>query len=167
VIALFLYAFASNVALAVLPHEPVIIWYGAYLGVWYTAAVATVGTLAASWVDHRVFATPLLRAANGRVLTTGAIGTARRLFGHAPFLTLAVSGVTPLPFWPFKLLAFAEGYPLPRYLAAVIAGRLPRYLLLAWLGIAVRVPVWVLATAFVLFLLPSARMIPWRRQSVK
>jgi membrane protein YqaA with SNARE-associated domain len=166
-IVLFLYAFASNVALAVVPHEPVIIWYGTYTGVWITAAVATVGTLTASWMDHRVFAPVLLRVSGNRALTTGTMGTARRWFSHAPFAAIAISGITPLPFWPFKLLAFTEGYPLAPYLAAVATGRFPRYLLLAWLGVTIPIPSWILAAAFLLLLLPSLRMIPWQRQSAK
>jgi membrane protein YqaA with SNARE-associated domain len=83
---------------------------------------------------------------------------ALRWFERAPFAVLALSGVTPLPFFPFKLLAFAARYPRGRYLAAVAAGRLPRYLLLAWLGMAVRLPTWTLAAAAVLLLLPTLRM---------
>src|SRR5205823_4235069 len=45
-VTLFGYAFLSNVALAVLPHEPAVIWYGARLGVWPTTLVATAGTVA-------------------------------------------------------------------------------------------------------------------------
>jgi membrane protein YqaA with SNARE-associated domain len=166
-IVLFLYTFASNVALAVVPHEPVIIWYGAYAGVWITAAVATVGTLSASWMDHRVFAPVLMRGSTNRALAVGAVGAARRWFSRAPFATIAVSGVTPLPFWPFKLLAFAEGYPLTRYLIAVATGRFPRYVLLAWLGVTIPIPGWILATVFLLLLLPSLRMIPWQRLRAK
>jgi membrane protein YqaA with SNARE-associated domain len=166
-IVLFLYTFASNVALAVVPHEPLIIWYGAYAGVWFTAAVATAGTLTASWMDHRVFVPVLMRAATHRALAVGAIGAARRWFNHAPFAAIAISGVTPLPFWPFKLLAFTEGYPLTRYLMAVATGRFPRYVLLAWLGVAIPIPSWVLATVFLLLLLPSLRMIPWQRLRAK
>lgn len=164
---LFLYAFVSNVALAAVPHEPVIIWYGTFSGVWFTAVVATMGTLTASWVDHRVFAAALTRVSTSRALATGAVGTVRRWFGHAPFFAIAVSGITPLPFWPFKALAFADGYPLARYLAAVAAGRFPRYLLLAWLGLAVRIPSWVLAATFFVLFLPSLRMIPWQRLRAK
>src|SRR6266536_3226603 len=54
-LALFAYAFISNVALAVVPHEPAIVWAGARLGIWTTAVIATAGTVLASWVDHRVF----------------------------------------------------------------------------------------------------------------
>ena len=164
---LFLYAFASNVALAALPHEPVIVWYGANSGVWLTAVVATVGTIAAAWVDHSVFAAPVMRFSTTPTLTMGALGFVRRWFGRAPFAAIAVSGITPLPFWPFKALAFVEGYPLTRYLAAVAAGRFPRYLLLAWLGLAVQIPSWMLATTFLVLFLPSLRMIPWQRLRAK
>ena len=164
---LFLYAFISNVALAVVPHEPVVIWYGTQIGVWPTAAVATAGTVAASWVDHRVFVPLIARVGLSSQLTSGAIGSLRRWFGRAPFAVIALSGVTPLPFWPFKAMAFAHRYPLGHYLAAVAAGRFPRYLLLAWFGLIVDIPGWVLVAAFVLLLLPTLKVIPWQRQRAK
>src|SRR2546426_11685276 len=71
---LFGYAFLSNVALAVLPHEPVVIWYGARHGVWPTALVATAGTVATALVDHRLFVPLIARAATRRTGT----GTACR-----------------------------------------------------------------------------------------
>lgn len=156
-LALFAYAFVSNVALAVVPHEPVVIWYGPRLGIWVTALVATAGTVAAGWVDHRLFVPLVQRIAARR----GGTAPGQRWFAKAPFAILTLSGLTPLPFFPFKALAFTARYPLGRYLAAVAAGRLPRYLLLAWLGFAVRIPAWLLATLFVLLLLPSLRMLLW------
>ena len=164
---LFFYAFVSNVALATVPHEPIIVLYGASAGVWLTAVVATGGTLTASWLDHRMFAPQLMRASSNRALASGIVGTARRWFGHAPFAAIAVSGITPLPFWPFKVIAFTEGYPLGRYLVAVAAGRFPRYVLLAWLGVTIQVPSSVLAAVFLVLLIPSLRMIPWQRLRAK
>ena len=180
-LTLFAYAFISNVALAVVPHEPVVIWYGARLGVWPTALVATAGTVAAALVDHRLFV-PLIgrlaqRRASGSRFGSADPGpaTAREsfraarglfdLFHRAPFAVIALSGLTPLPFFPFKALAFAARYPLDRYVAAVAAGRLPRYLLLAWLGVAVRLPTWLLAAVFVALLIPSLRVMLWPRRS--
>jgi len=164
---LFAYAFVSNVALAVLPHEPAVIWYGARLGVWPTTLIATAGTVVAALVDHRLFA-PLIRRASRRRSETADPGPAARglsrLFTRAPFAILALSGLTPLPFFPFKALAFATGYPRGRYLAAVAARCLPRYSLLAWLGIAVRLPTWLFAVLFVLLMIPSLRMVAWPRQ---
>jgi len=162
-LTLFAYAFISNVALAVVPHEPVVIWYGARLGAWPTAVVATAGTVAAALVDHRVFV-PLIARLRAR---RGAAdrGALERLFHRAPFAIIALSGLAPLPFFPFKALAFAARYPLDRYVAAVAAGRLPRYLLLAWLGVAVRLPTWLLAAVFIALLIPSLRVILWPPRS--
>ncbi|NIO13145.1 MAG: hypothetical protein GTO31_04560 [Xanthomonadales bacterium] len=164
---LFGYAFLSNVALAAVPHEPIVIWYGQQLGVWRTALVATGGTVAASWVDHRVLEPVIGRAASRPELWSGPLGKVRSLFGRAPFAIITLSGVTPLPFFPFKALAFAARYPVGRYLAAVAAGRLPRYLLLAWIGVVIHVPAWLLAGLFALLVLPSLRMLLWKRPSAK
>jgi len=155
------YAFLSNVALAVVPHEPVVIWYGPRLGVWATALLATTGTVAAAWVDHRLLAPMVGRLAARRRVTGARPPLLERWFAKAPFAILATSGITPLPFFPFKVLAFAVRYPRLPYLAAVAVGRLPRYALLAWLGALVRLPGWALLLVFALLLLPSLRMIPW------
>src|SRR2546428_4097221 len=111
-VTLFAYAFVSNVALAVLPHEPAVIWYGARLGVWPTALVATAGTVAAAVVDHRLFV-PLIR----RVATRGAsraadpgppAGGLSRLFAQAPFAVIALSGLPPC------LSSRSRRWPSPR-----------------------------------------------------
>lgn len=161
VLVLLLYAFVSNVALAVVPHEPAVIWYGPRLGVWLTAWVATAGTVAAAWVDHRLFVPLVQRLPGGRRVTAGWV---QRTFARAPFAVLALSGLTPLPFFPFKALAFTARYPLHPYLAAVALGRLPRYLLLAWLGVAIHIPAWLFGALCVLLLIPSMRMLLWPRQ---
>ena len=166
-LVLFAYAFLSNVALAVVPHEPVVIWYGANWGVWSTAFVATAGTALASAVDHRVFVPLVGRVATQPLFARGMVGKIRKLFSRAPFAVLALSGLTPLPAFPFKAAAFAERYPRGRYVAAVVAGRFPRYVLLAWLGFALSVPNWVFVVLFLLMLLPSLRAVIWKQQSAK
>jgi membrane protein YqaA with SNARE-associated domain len=160
------YAFLSNVAMAVIPHEPVVLWYGAHYGVWTTAVIATLGTLLAAWVDHRAFVPLIQKVQHTAFFAEGSVGWLRARFARAPFLVLAVSGITPLPFFPFKAMAFAEHYPLARYLAAVAVGRFPRYVLLAWLGVVVQIPTWILVALFAAMLLPSARL-AWKRRSAK
>jgi len=170
---LFAYAFLSNMALAVVPHEPAIIWYGSRLGVWATTLVATAGTMLAAVVDHRVFAALIRRMAQRRLGSSPLSATRRggqgvrtwpeRLFRRFPVATIALSGLTPLPFFPFKALAFATGCPAGKYTAGVAARCLPRYALLAWLGAAVRVPAWVMVALFALLMVPSLRMVRWPR----
>jgi len=152
------YAFVSNVALAVLPHEPAVIWYGAHMGVWPTTLIATAGTVLAGIVDHRLFV-PLIERIKSGPRVPAAF--AERFFRRWPFLILVLSGLTPLPFFPFKLLALTTGYPLGRYAGAVAVRSLPRYALLAWLGTALTLPVWLLVALFALLLIPSLRMLPW------
>lgn len=160
---LFLYAFLSNLALAVVPHEPVVIWYGARASVWWTAAVATAGTVAASWVDYRLFGSWITRRALPQRGFPRPVTAMLRAFARAPFAILAVSGLTPLPFFPFKAMAFVSRYPIERYLLAVAVGRLPRYLLLASAGVALRVPAWALALMFFALALPALELLRSRR----
>ncbi len=164
-VLLFAYAFLSNVALAVVPHEPAIIWYGPRLGIWTTTLVATAGTVLAAAVDHRVLAPLIGRMAQRRTSSGGQeVRTwPERLFRRFPFGAIALSGLTPLPFFPFKALAFATGCPAGKYAAAVAARCLPRYALLAWLGAAVQLPAWVMVALFALLMVPSLRMVWWPR----
>lgn len=167
IVVLFSYAFLSNVAMAVVPHEPVVIWYGANYGVLMTAVVATAGTLAAAWVDHRLFVPVIARVASKPVMASGVVGRMRGLFSRAPFVVIAVSGITPLPFFPFKAMAFADRYPMERYLAAVAVGRFPRYALLAWLGVALRIPPWMLVALTLLLLTPLLKVLIWKPRNAK
>ncbi len=82
-------------------------------------------------------------------------------------VSVPVSGLTPLPAFPFKAVAFAERYPLGRYLAAVAAGRFPRYVLLAWLGLVMNLPNWVFVVLVLVMLLPSLGTCIWKRPSEK
>src|SRR5712692_7254592 len=84
-LTLFAYAFISNVALAVVPHEPVVIWYGAHAGVCITALVATAGTVAAAWVDHRLFEPVIARVAEHASPTGGPLPWTLSRFRRAPF----------------------------------------------------------------------------------
>ena len=134
---LFAYAFLCNIALAVVPHEPAIIWYGPRLGVWATTLVATAGTMLAAVVDHRVFAPLIRRMAQRRLGSSPLSGTRRggqgvrtwpeRLFRRFPVATIALSGLTPLPFFPFKA------------------------------------PAWVMVALFTLLMVPALRMVRWPR----
>ena len=61
---------------------------------------------------------------------------------------LVVTGFTPIPFFPFKFLAFSVHYPLWKYLAALLTGRFPRYVALAWFGSLFNIPTWILFAFF-------------------
>lgn len=162
--ALFGYTFLATVALAVVPHEPAVILAGRDFGIWWPALIATAATVVAAVVDFYAFGPLLRRFSHKPLLREGVVGWMRDHFEKAPFTILAVSGVTPLPAWPFKALAFVEHYPLPRYVLATAVGRFPRYVILAWVGEVVQIPTWVLVALFVALILPSLRT-AWKQRS--
>jgi membrane protein YqaA with SNARE-associated domain len=145
---LVFYAIPANSAVSVFPHEPVVIWYGSQGSIWWTATAASLGTLIAGYLDHSVF-TPVM---NLKRLTGYKekvwYQKAARLFMKYPFAVLAVAGFTPIPFFPFKFLSFSVNYPLQRYLFALLTGRFPRYILLAFVGSFFQIPNWALLAFF-------------------
>lgn len=162
------YAIPANTAISLFPHEPVLIFFGKFADIWITAAAATAGTVVAGYMDHTVF-TPLLNLEGRQAYREhGLYRKAAGFFERWPFATLAVAGFSPIPFWPFKFLTFSVHYPLRRYLAALVAGRFPRYVILAWLGLSLgdAIPDWVLAALFLGILLTygvKAGPKVWRR----
>lgn len=69
-------------------------------------------------------------------------------YPSASFLAIAIARATPLPDAPLKLVAAVVHYPLSRYFAAVLAGALPYYYLLAWAGHELPIPPWLIAALF-------------------
>jgi len=151
-LVLFVYSIPSNSAVSVFSHEVALYDYGSRQPILLTTLSATLGTMVAGYLDWRLFV-PLLEweriaAYRGNRLYRWAI----ERFATAPFATLVVTGFTPIPFFPFKFLAFSVKYPLRRYVAALTVARAPRYLLLAWVGREYRVPEWVLLALFLALL---------------
>lgn len=142
------YAIPANSAISVFPHEPVVIWYGSQGSIWLTAIAASAGTLVAGFLDHSVFVPVMnLKGLTG-YKQKAWYKKAADLFGRYPFLVLVVTGFTPIPFFPFKFLSFSLHYPLWRYLSALLMGRFPRYLFLAWIGEMIQIPGWLLVLVF-------------------
>lgn len=142
------YAIPANSAISVFPHEPVVIWYGTVGDIWWTAVAASAGTLVAGFLDHSVFVPVMnLKGLTGYKEKTW-YQKAARLFMKYPFAVIVVTGFTPIPFFPFKFLSFSLHYPLWKYLSALLVGRFPRYVLLAWIGHVIHVPGWLLIAIF-------------------
>jgi membrane protein YqaA with SNARE-associated domain len=149
----FLYNIASNAAIAIIPHEPVIIWYGKFLNLWHLAVAATLGTLAAAYLDYRFFVPVLNLSYSAKYKSTRTYRRWSRWFHGLPFLVLVFAGLLPVPFYLFKFMALSEKYPLPKYLASVAVGRFPRYYLLGLAGYALRIPNWIIIALFVAMML--------------
>jgi len=145
---LVFYAIPANSAVSVFPHEPVVIYFGSMGNVWYTATAATIGTLVAGFLDHSVFVPVMNLQSLSSYKDKAWYRKAAGLYMRYPFLVLVVTGFTPIPFFPFKFLSFSVHYPLWRYLAALLTGRFPRYVLLAWFGSLFEIPTWAMFAFF-------------------
>jgi ribonucleoside-triphosphate reductase len=69
-------------------------------------------------------------------------------FNIAPFWSIVIFALTPLPFYLAKFLVFSTGYSMPRFMAGIAVGRLPRFYLLALLGHFLKVPAWMIIVLF-------------------
>ena len=137
---LFLYSIPSNLAISIYPHEPVVIYFGTFSNLWIIAALATAATCLAGYLDYQVFEPLFNLQSIERYKKKRWYRSAIDHFFRYPFATIVVAGFTPIPFFPFKFLAFSTQYPLSRYLASLAVGRFPRYYLLALTGSFFHIP---------------------------
>ena len=152
-LSFFLYSIPSNAAISFLPHEPVLIFLGSSYDPFILAIIATVSTLLAGILDYSIYV-PLLSHNSIRNITTSiSYQKTIQMFKYRPFLTLIVAGMTPIPFFIFKIISFSAHYPLPKYLGAVAIGRFPRYFFLAFLGEVLQIPDWMTISAFIVMVL--------------
>jgi len=155
----FLYSIPSNAAISFLPHEPILMFLGSSYDPIILALIGTASTLIAGILDYFIYVPLLSHNALKNIKETSSYQKAIKWFGLNPFLTLIVAGLTPVPFFLFKIISFSYHYPLPKYLSALAIGRFPRYFLLAYAGEVLQVPGWILITVFIimvaLFLIKS------------
>ena len=127
-----LYAIPAHLLISFLPHEPAL-WIAARLyPAMLVALVGTSATLVAivldywliGWLVNHHLVKPVVQ--ESRWFTF-----ASRWFRKAPALLIAGSALAPVPFYPVKIMAIAADYPLRRFIAALIVGRLPRFYFLA------------------------------------
>lgn len=150
---LFFYSFPAEFLVAVVPHEPVLLYFSKFYQPLVVALVAGSSTLLTEALNYSTFRyISDLRAFN-KIYQHKWIKKLAALFNRAPFLALWIAALTPIPFYPFRFLVVIARYPLSKYLLSNAAGRFPRFFLLAWFGHAIPIPDTWLAILFVVLLL--------------
>jgi membrane protein YqaA with SNARE-associated domain len=117
-----------------LPTIPTIAFIAKVFPPALVAFVGSIGTCVANLNDYAILAW-LFRS--HRVRKVRDINTYQRLlkfFDRYAFITLSVASFLPIPIDVIRLLAISRAYPYWKYIAATFTGRMPRYLLLAYLG---------------------------------
>ena len=90
------------------------------------------------------YGVPALQAASKK----RAIRKIMDLFDRMPFWATLVAGFTPVPFFPVRFLVVMTGYPVWKYLLAVLISRGPRFYILALSGGMLDIPGVILGLLF-------------------
>ncbi len=152
---LFFYSFPSEFLIATVPHEPAILYFGKFYNPLIVALVAIPSTVLTEMLNYSVFKYITDLKIFRRLKEKKAVKKTIKFFNRAPFLTIWVAGVTPIPFYPIRFLVVLAHYPIMKYTLAVFLSRFPRFIFLSYLGYKIQIPDYLLAALFVLLILAA------------
>jgi membrane protein YqaA with SNARE-associated domain len=162
---LFFYSFPSEFLIAIVPHEPVLLYFGKFYQPLTVALVAIIGTVMTEAINYSVFKLVIDSNLFKKIHQGKMVIKIVELFKKAPFVALLVAGLTPVPFYPFRFLVVLTRYPLVKYLLAVFLSRTPRFFILALAGYMINIPDYLLIAIFIVLI--SAANIPLLRRFLK
>ena len=150
----FFYSFPAEFLIALVPHEPVLLYFSKFYSPLAVTLVAITGTVLAEMINYSVFKYVGNLKPFNRVRHTKWVSKTIELFNKAPFVALLVAGFTPVPFYPFRFLVVLARYPLPKYVLAIFLSRTPRFYLLALLGHIFKIPDYLFPVIFIALAIP-------------
>jgi len=115
-------------------YEPLLLFYGQLYPPLVVALAGALASAAVEYLNYHMYRAILGHASIGRVMSTRASRTVSALFARRPFLAVWICAWSPLPDWAARVLASHARYSIRRYLAAVLAGRIPKFWFLAAVG---------------------------------
>lgn len=139
-LVLFFYSFPSEFFIGILPHEPVLIYFGEFFDPLTVAWVALLSTILVETSNYFVIRHIFDFQAFQNFRTSATTGKVVNLFNRVPFLAIWIAGFTPIPFFPFRFLVVLAEYPVWKYALAVAISRGPRFYLLALAGKLMKIP---------------------------
>ncbi len=134
-------------------YEPILMLLGRVYSPALVAALGTIGILGVEYVNYQLYRRVLFIAKLRRVREGRLVRRVVSMFERAPFLTVWVVSLTPLPYWAIRFLSPLAGYPVERQLLATMLGRFPRLWFFAALG-----ALWQVSAA-VLFAISAASIL--------
>jgi uncharacterized membrane protein YdjX (TVP38/TMEM64 family) len=139
-IAFFAYTATLNSGLIPFPTMTVAIFLGKSYSPFLVAVVGASGSAIASVIIYCLLTGLSKRKRMRRIEDNRLVRSLRALTRKSPFLSLTLFNLIPLPIEPARFSAILNRYSIARYVTAISLGRFARYLLLAALGEAFRVP---------------------------
>lgn len=134
VLVLYLSYMSVSFTFLPLPTAWIVLWAAREVDPLSVALIGTIGTCIANLHDYYIiqylFRVERIKKAKKTRLYSNAV----QWFERAPFLTLSAASFLPIPIDVVRILAISTDYPRRLYALATFVGRLPRYLLLAYLS---------------------------------
>lgn len=152
---LFFYSFPSEFLIATVPHEPVLLYFGKFYHPLTVALVAIPSTLLTEMLNYSAFKYITDLRILSKLREKKAVKKTVHFFNKAPFWTLWVAGITPIPFYPLRFLVVLARYPVIKYIAAVFLSRFPRFIVLAYIGYKIQIPDYLLIALFVILIIAA------------
>ena len=149
---LFFYSFPSEFLIATVPHEPVLLYFGKFYTPLTVAFVAIFGTMLTEMLNYSAFKYVADLKIFIKLQQKSAVKKTIRFFNKAPFLTLWVAGITPIPFYPLRFLVVVAKYPMLKYILAILLSRFPRFVFLAYVGYKIQIPDYMIIALFVILI---------------
>ena len=150
-----------------LPQDPAVIYAATLYNPLAAVLLFGLATATASLLDYCTVKKILDVDKLEPIKQTSLFQAAVRGFYWRPWLTIAVFAFTPLPFFPIRILALSSDYPVLRYVAANLAGRMPRYYLLAIGGAWLPIPlIYLVLIGFAISFAPCVGMVWLRRKPI-
>ena len=115
-------------------YEPILLFYGKLYPPLAVALLGAVAATAAEYLNYYLYRALLDCRSLDRLMRSNGARAVTALFARQPFLAVWVCAWSPLPDWAARILASHARYPVHRYLAAFVVGRIPKFWLLAAVG---------------------------------
>jgi uncharacterized membrane protein YdjX (TVP38/TMEM64 family) len=115
-------------------YEPILLFHGKLYPPLAVALVGGVAATTAECLNYYLYRALLDCRSLDRVMRSQGARPVTALFARQPFLAVWVCAWSPLPDWAARILASHSRYPVQRYLAAVLIGRIPKFWFLAAVG---------------------------------
>ncbi len=116
-------------------YEPILLLYGQLYQPLLVALLGALTSAAAEYLNYHLYRALLDCDSFDRVLRSYAARPVTALFARRPFLAIWICAWSPLPDWAARILASHFRYSVRRYLTAFVVGRIPKFWLLAELGL--------------------------------
>ena len=150
-----------------LPHEPAVVFAGAIYDPLVVALAGGLATVIAAITDYFVVRKVFEFQRIAPLKQTALYKRAVRLFYWRPWPTMVAFALSPLPFYPLRILAPSSGYPMWKYVSAYVTGRVPRYYLIAMGGAWMPVPTKYIVLMVLCLIGSSLLWVLWARRKVQ